>query len=49
MLVRVELDSDPLSKVAGSSLVSEKNVLGRGDPTKGGLPDSQAKISHRQN
>jgi len=32
----MELDSDPLSKVLGSSLVDKKNVVGRGifDPLK---------------
>jgi hypothetical protein len=33
-LVRVELNSDLLSKVSNSSLVDEKNVVEMGDPLK---------------
>jgi len=40
---RVELNSDPLRKVSGSSLVIE-----RGNLTKGGQPGFPVEISHRQ-
>lgn len=49
MLVRVELDSDPLSNVLSSSFVDEKNILGWEVPTKGDQSDFSAKISYRQN
>jgi len=39
-LVRVEMDSDLSSKVSCSSLVDEKNVVGKGDTTKGGQLDT---------
>jgi len=33
----VELNPNPLTKVSGLSLVDEKNVVGRGDSTIGGV------------
>lgn len=44
--IRLELDSDPLSKVLGLSLVDEKNVVERGDLTKGDRSSLPAEISH---
>lgn len=35
MLIRMELDSDSLNKVSGSSFVDGKKCGGRRDPTKG--------------
>jgi len=44
----VVLDSVPLSKVLGLSLVDGKNVIEKGDPTKGDQLGFPAKISHQQ-
>lgn len=48
-LVRVVLDSDPLSNVLSSSLVDRKNIVGRKDPTKNSQPDFPTKIFHINN
>lgn len=38
----------PLSKVLSSSLVDEKNIIGRDNPTRGGQPDSSTEIDYQQ-
>jgi len=42
----VELDSDPSSKVSGLSLVDEKNMVERGDPTEFVQSGSPTDIRH---
>lgn len=43
ILVRLELDSYSLSKISYSSLVDDKNMVQRKDPTKGGKLSFPAK------
>lgn len=45
-LIQVKLDSDPLSKVSGSNLVDENNVVRRRDSPKGGQSGFSAEISN---
>lgn len=45
-LIQVKLGSDPLSKVLGSNLVGENNVVRRRDSPKGGQSGFSAEISN---
>lgn len=49
LLVRVVLDSNPLNNILNSSLVDEKNIVEKRDPTKSNQPGSLTKILHINN